>query len=135
MVNISININKANNHLSPELTEQKNKKTTYDVRNPGPAWERHQNVAALNRLMGGQSSIPPDNYISNDNTYINFNTGGAGAVSCGPISSFLCSISYIIVCPVVRFLLTIVSFVLQSTDSDYPFGIFKLFFLVLCYAL
>ena len=34
---------------------------------------------------------------------------------------------YIVVCPFVRFLLTIVlSVLLRFTDSDYPFGIFKL---------
>ena len=32
-----------------------------------------------------------------------------------------------VACPFVLFLLTIVLSVLQFTDSDYPFGIFKLF--------
>jgi len=36
-------------------------------------------------------------------------------------------ILWIVVCPFVLFLLTIVLSVLQFTDSDYPFGIFKLF--------
>ena len=38
--------------------------TTYD------AWDRHKNVARLNRLIGSQSS-PLDNWISNGNKYIN----------------------------------------------------------------
>jgi hypothetical protein len=33
------------------------------------AWDRHKNVAGLNRLMGSQPS-PLDNWISNGNTYI-----------------------------------------------------------------
>ena len=39
----------------------------------------------------------------------------------------------IVVCPFVLFLLAIVLSVLRYTDSDYPFGIFKLFFLVYTY--
>ena len=35
-------------------------------------------------------------------------------------------------CPVVLFLLAIVLSVLRCTDSDYPFGIFKHFLLMLC---
>ena len=34
------------------------------------AWEIHKNVMGLNRLMGSQQSVL-DNWISNDNTYIN----------------------------------------------------------------
>ena len=34
------------------------------------AWDRHSNVVELNRLMGSQPSLL-DNWISNDNTYIN----------------------------------------------------------------
>ena len=41
---------------------------------------------------------------------------------------FLCSVLYIVVCPFVLFHLTIVvSDLFRFTDSDYPFGIFKLF--------
>ena len=36
MVTNATNINKTNNYLSPELTEEK-KTTVYDVGNPGPA--------------------------------------------------------------------------------------------------
>jgi hypothetical protein len=39
----------------------------------------------------------------------------------------MCNILQIVVCPFVLFLLPIVLSVLQFTDSDYPFGIFKLF--------
>ena len=49
-------------------------------------------------------------------------------VSCYSIFSFMCNVLQIVVCPVVLFLLTIVlSVLLRFTDSDYPFGIFKLF--------
>ena len=43
------------------------------------------------------------------------------------IFSFLCSILWIVVCPFVLFRLVIVLSVFRFTDSDYPFGIFKLF--------
>ena len=43
--------------------------------------------------------------------------------------SLIFCVVYCIVCPFVLFLLTIVSQVLRFTDSDYPFGIFKLFLL------
>ena len=39
---------------------------------------------------------------------------------------------WIVVCPFVLFLLAIVLSVLRYTDSDYPFGIFKLFFWLFC---
>jgi hypothetical protein len=32
-------------------------------------WDRHKNVAGLNRLMGSQSSPFVDNWISNGNEY------------------------------------------------------------------
>ena len=45
--------------------------------------------------------------------------------SCCSISNYLRNVLYIVVC---SFLLAIVlSFLLQLTVSDYPFGIFKLF--------
>ena len=44
------------------------------------------------------------------------------------ILSCMCSTTQIIVCPFVFFLLVIVlSVLLRYTDSDYPFGIFKIF--------
>jgi hypothetical protein len=47
---------------------------------------------------------------------------------CYSIFSFMCNVLKIVVCPFVIFLLTIVLSVLpRYTDSDYPFGIFKLF--------
>jgi hypothetical protein len=48
--------------------------------------------------------------------------------SCYSIFSFLCSVLYIIVCPFVLFLLDIALSVRLFTNSDYPFGTFKLFF-------
>ena len=49
--------------------------------------------------------------------------------SCHSIFSFNCNVLQIVVCPFVHFLLVIVlSVILRFTDSDYPFGIFKLFF-------
>ena len=47
--------------------------------------------------------------------------------SCYSIFSFMCNVLQIVVCPFVLFLLVIVLSVLRSTNSDYPFGIFKLF--------
>ena len=44
------------------------------------------------------------------------------------IFSFMCIVLKIVVCPFVLLLLTIVlSVLLRFTDSEYPFGIFKLF--------
>jgi hypothetical protein len=44
------------------------------------------------------------------------------------IFSFMCMFCMLVVCPFVPFLLVIVlSVLLRFTDSDYPFGIFKLF--------
>ena len=47
--------------------------------------------------------------------------------SCYSIFGFLCNVLLIVVCPFVHFPLAIVLSVLRFTDSDYPFGIFKLF--------
>jgi hypothetical protein len=44
-----------------------------------------------------------------------------------PNIGFLCNVLWIVVCPFVHFLLAIVLSVLRFMDSDYPFGIFKLF--------
>jgi hypothetical protein len=76
MVDNSMNINKMNNHLSTQLIEHKKKKTT--TRADGQVvleiqvltWDRHKNVRRLNWLIGSQP-FPLDNWISNDNTYIN----------------------------------------------------------------
>ena len=67
MVNNSSNINKANNHPSPSLTEHNENTTTYDVWYPGAGLGQTQNCGGL---MGFQPS-PPDNWISNSNAYIN----------------------------------------------------------------
>jgi hypothetical protein len=40
------------------------------TKNPGAGWDRHQNVAVLNWLIGFQNSYI-DNRISHGNTYIN----------------------------------------------------------------
>jgi len=45
MVNNSTNIDKTNNHLSPPLTEQKNKPRHMTLEIQVPAWNRHNNVA------------------------------------------------------------------------------------------
>jgi hypothetical protein len=37
---------------------------TYAIGNPGLAWNRHNNVVGLNRLMGSQLA-PLDNWIFN----------------------------------------------------------------------
>jgi hypothetical protein len=47
MVNNSTNINKTNNHLSPQAFEQKEKTTTYCAGNPCPA-VGHKYVSGLN---------------------------------------------------------------------------------------
>ena len=44
------------------------------------------------------------------------------------LTSFLCSVLRIVVCPFICFLLAIVLSVLRYTNSDCPFGIFKLRF-------
>jgi hypothetical protein len=46
MFNNSTNINKANNHLSPSLTEHK-KTMIYDIGNQVLAGDRHKSVAGL----------------------------------------------------------------------------------------
>ena len=59
-------------------------------------------------------------------------TAGFQWGSCYSIFSFMCNVLQIVVCPCVLFLLVIVlSVLLRITDSDYPFGIFKLFLLKL----
>ena len=58
MVNNSTDINKTNNHLSPQITEHKDHgMNLYDVENPGPVWNRHEYVAVLNRLMRSQPFV------------------------------------------------------------------------------
>ena len=47
--------------------------------------------------------------------------------SCYSIFSCMCNVLQIVVCPFVPFLLANVLSDLRFTDSDYPFGIFKLF--------
>ena len=48
------------------------------------------------------------------------------------LSSFICNVLEVVVCPFVLFLLAIVlSVLLRFSDSDYPFIIFELFLLAL----
>ena len=61
MVNNFTNINKTNNH---SISEHK-KTTTYDL---VLAWDKHNDVARLNLLIGFQP--PFDNWISNSNTAV-----------------------------------------------------------------
>ena len=50
MVNNFTNINKTNNHLSPQLTEHKKKRhMTSEIQ--VFAWDRQKNVAGLNALL------------------------------------------------------------------------------------
>ena len=52
MVNNSTNIDKANNHLSPYLTEHKNKGTmTDDIENPGPSFGQAQKSGRVKSLL------------------------------------------------------------------------------------
>jgi len=74
MVNNSTNINQMNNYISLQLTEHKKKTTTYiTVEIQVQAWDRHKSLAVLNQLKESELS-PRDNWISNDNTYINDKT-------------------------------------------------------------
>ena len=56
MVN-STNINKANNHLSPSLTEHKKMNTTNDIENSWPDLEQAYNCGGVKPVNGG--STPP----------------------------------------------------------------------------
>jgi hypothetical protein len=47
MVNNFTNINKMNNHLSPQITEH-TRQYRYDIGNP--SWDRYKNVAGLNHI-------------------------------------------------------------------------------------
>ena len=62
MVNNSTNINKTNNHLSPEHTKKRGI-TTYDIGNPDPGLGHTQKC-------GGVKPSPLDNWISNGNAFI-----------------------------------------------------------------
>jgi len=51
MVNNFTNINKTNNHSSPQLIQHK-KTTTYDVRNPGPGFRQAHKCRWLKPVNG-----------------------------------------------------------------------------------
>ena len=70
MVNNFTNINKANNHFSPSLTELKEKTIAYDFGNPGPASGQAQQCGGIKSLIGSQPSLL-DNWISIGNISIN----------------------------------------------------------------
>jgi hypothetical protein len=63
-VNNSTNINKTNNHLSPQLTEHK-KTMTYGIGNLGPGLWQTQNLATCNRFIYNFQEYPRDE--SDDN--------------------------------------------------------------------
>jgi hypothetical protein len=50
MVNNSNNINKMNNHLSPKIIEHITRQQHVTLENQVLAWDRHTNVAGINRL-------------------------------------------------------------------------------------
>lgn len=64
----SFNINKTNDHILTDWTLKGQQHMMLDVHTL--ACKMHKNVARLNRLIRIQPS-PPDNWISNCNTYIN----------------------------------------------------------------
>ena len=71
MVNNYTNSNQANNHTSPQ-THKILRHTILEIQLL--AWDRHKNMAELNRQMGSQPPPPLDNWISNVNTYPCINT-------------------------------------------------------------
>jgi len=75
MVHNSTNINKTNNYLSPQLTEQKNNKKRHrnmTLEIHALVWDRHKHIARLNRMIGFQP-FPLDDCISNGNAYMYIN--------------------------------------------------------------
>jgi hypothetical protein len=56
MVNNSTNINKINNHLSPQLIKHKKKTRHTMLKIQVLTWDGHKEVAMLNRLMGSLPS-------------------------------------------------------------------------------
>ena len=57
MVNNPININKTNNHLSPQITEHKKGQDIYDVGNTGSGLRQGKQVVGLNRLTGSEPPL------------------------------------------------------------------------------
>ena len=66
MVNNSININKMNNYLLPQLIEHKKKTWYITLEIHVLAWDRHKTVAGSNQLYGSQPSRL-DKWISKGN--------------------------------------------------------------------
>ena len=55
MVNNSTNINKTNNHLSPQKTEHKIRSQHNAMEIQDLVFDSHNNVAAFNQLMGSKT--------------------------------------------------------------------------------
>jgi len=70
IVNNFTNINKTKYHISSQLIEYKNSPRHMTLNILVLAWDRHTNVAELNRLMRCQP-FPLDSWIFNGFTYIN----------------------------------------------------------------
>ena len=56
MVNNSTNINKTNDHLSPQLNEHKNIQQHMSYEIQVLTWDRHKNEVGLNQLIGSKPS-------------------------------------------------------------------------------
>ena len=65
MVNSSTNINKTNNHLTPQLVDKKKKTTTYDVGNPDPGLGYAQKCTGISESTTSSLNHPNTYYHSN----------------------------------------------------------------------
>ena len=71
MLNNSTNINKANNLLSPHITEHKNKMATQSLGNQGSCLGQAYKCNGPKLKAWDSNRIPLGNWISNSSTYIN----------------------------------------------------------------
>jgi hypothetical protein len=72
MVKNSTNINKTNNHISPQIIEHITNTTIYDAGNTGPGLGQANKYGRVKPVNGISTIHPPlDNWISNGKTYIN----------------------------------------------------------------
>ena len=72
MVNNSTNINKSNNHLSPQIVEHNKKKTMiYGIRNPVPGLGTDTKMWQGSIGLWDSNLSPFDNWIFNVNTDVN----------------------------------------------------------------
>ena len=77
MVISSTNMNKKNNHLSPQANEHNEKGTTYyGIGNPlpGPGMEKAQKRGRVKTGQWQSNPLPLDNWFSNSNTDTGFRT-------------------------------------------------------------